>query len=142
MATHANINKKEDTQMQKETQQVAGLTSHLTQELGFLIKILFCVFLFASTTYAGSGSKPRDCIYIETGLKVKEERRGDGQIDDCLIQNKEIYAKAVARCQADFYCLGRIREAETLKYMLWFLIPLFTLLGAALYAMFLDVKET
>ena len=61
----------------------------------FLIKILFCVFLFASTTYAGSGSKPRDCIYIETGLKVKEERRGDGQIDDCLIQNKEIYAKAV-----------------------------------------------
>lgn len=34
MATHANINRKEDTQMTKETQQADGLTSHLTQELG------------------------------------------------------------------------------------------------------------
>ena len=34
MATHANIDRKEDTQMTKETQQADGLTSHLTQELG------------------------------------------------------------------------------------------------------------
>lgn len=33
MATHANIDRKEDTQMTKETQQADGLTSHLTQEL-------------------------------------------------------------------------------------------------------------
>lgn len=129
--------------MTKETQQAAGLTSHLTQELGFLIKILFCLFLFVSTTtYAGSGSKPRECVYIETGLKAKEDRRGDGQIDDCLIKNREAYAKAAVRCQADFYCLEKIRETETLKYMLWFLIPCFTLLGAAFYAMFLEFEET
>lgn len=111
-------------------------------EVGLLIKILFCLFLFLSTTtYAGSGSKPRECVYIETGLKVKENHRDDGQIDDCLIKNRETYAKAVVRCQADFYCLERIREAKTLKYMLWFLIPLFTLLGAVLYAMFLDLNS-
>lgn len=109
-----------------------GVASLLNAELGLLIKILFCMFLLTSTvTYAGSGSKPRGCTYIETGLTVKEERRGDGQIDDCLASNREAYAEAAARCQRDFYCLERLREIETLKYMLWFLIPLFTLLGAA-----------
>jgi len=35
VATHANINRKEDTQMQKDTQTEDGLASHLTQELDF-----------------------------------------------------------------------------------------------------------
>ena len=76
----------------------------LSAELGWLIKILFCLILSTSTvTYAGSGSKPRDCTYIETGLKVKEERRGDGKIDDCLASNSKIWAEA-ARC-SDFYAM-------------------------------------
>ena len=126
----------------EKTQQSVGVASDLNDELDVLKKMLFCVLLSTVTiTHAGSGSKPRECIYIETGIKVEEKIRNDGHINDCLVKNKKTYHVAWLRCKADFYCAEQIRQTELLKQLLWFLTPTMVIFGYAFREMVLSFKD-
>jgi hypothetical protein len=105
--------------MNEEKTQIAdGVASELNAELGFK-KIIFSLLLVVVTNqvYAGSGSKPRECVYIGTNIEVKEDKRGDGRIDDCLAKNAYIEQQKLLSCKADYFCNKELEEAE--KF--WFL---------------------